>query len=164
MHSARTSNAGLVFRTTPSVQPDGSTKRNSFLVHQQHRYLLYVMQNGNSSSSPELHKLVRAANIIELQLGRQMEVVHVSGRIMIVQEQMTSAGACGLTLSASSGLCLMSPCSLWKQRLFLRLFPTDSCRWSAIILGRRTITIEVSQIGSGVLFSNNCPFGLHLQS
>ena len=44
----------------------------------------YVMQNG-SSSSPELHKLVRAAKLLELKLGCRIEVVHVPGRLMIVQ-------------------------------------------------------------------------------
>ena len=44
----------------------------------------YVMQNG-SSSSPELHNLVRAAKLLELQLGCRIEVVHVPGRLMIVQ-------------------------------------------------------------------------------
>jgi hypothetical protein len=44
----------------------------------------FVMQNG-SSASPELHKLVRAAKLLELQLGCRIEVVHVPGRLMIVQ-------------------------------------------------------------------------------
>jgi hypothetical protein len=44
----------------------------------------FVMQNG-SSSSTELHKLVRAAKLLELQLGCRIEVVHVPGRLMIVQ-------------------------------------------------------------------------------
>jgi hypothetical protein len=44
----------------------------------------FVMQNG-SSSSPELHKLVRAAKLLELQLGCRIEVVHIPGRLMIVQ-------------------------------------------------------------------------------
>jgi hypothetical protein len=44
----------------------------------------FVMQNG-SSSSPELHRLVRAAKLLELQLGCCIEVVHVPGRLMIVQ-------------------------------------------------------------------------------
>jgi hypothetical protein len=42
------------------------------------------MQNG-SSSSTELHKLVRAAKLLELELGCQIEVVHVPGRLMITQ-------------------------------------------------------------------------------
>jgi hypothetical protein len=44
----------------------------------------FVMQNG-SSSSPELYKLVRAAKLLELKLGCRVEVVHVPGRLMIVQ-------------------------------------------------------------------------------
>lgn len=44
----------------------------------------FVMQNG-SSSSAELHKLVRAAKLLELQLGCRIEVVHVPGRLMIIQ-------------------------------------------------------------------------------
>jgi hypothetical protein len=44
----------------------------------------FVMQNG-SSASPELHKLVRAAKLLEPQLGCWTEVVHVPGRLMIVQ-------------------------------------------------------------------------------
>jgi hypothetical protein len=44
----------------------------------------YVMQNG-SSSSPELHKLVRAAKLLELQLQCRVEVVHVPGKLMIIQ-------------------------------------------------------------------------------
>jgi hypothetical protein len=44
----------------------------------------FVMQNG-SSSSKELHKLVRAAKLLELRLGCRIEVVHVPGRLMIVQ-------------------------------------------------------------------------------
>ena len=44
----------------------------------------FVMQNG-SSTSPRLHKLVRTAKLLELQLGCRIEVVHVPGRLMIVQ-------------------------------------------------------------------------------
>jgi hypothetical protein len=44
----------------------------------------FVMQNG-SSSSTELHKLVRAAKLLELRLGCRIEVVHVPGRLMIGQ-------------------------------------------------------------------------------
>ena len=83
------------------------------------------------------------------------------------EDQMTSsAKACGLILNASSGggLCLMSSCSLWKRCLSRQLFPNDFCHCLAVTLGCHNIITQVSRIGTGGLFSNSCPSGLHLWS
>jgi hypothetical protein len=42
----------------------------------------YVVQNG-SSSSPELHNLVRQVKVLEMKMGCRLEVIHVPGRLMI---------------------------------------------------------------------------------
>jgi hypothetical protein len=43
----------------------------------------YVVQNG-SSSSPELHKLIREIKAYEVKLGCRLEAIHVPGDLMIL--------------------------------------------------------------------------------
>jgi hypothetical protein len=57
----------------------------------------YVVQNG-SSSSPELHRLVRSIKTLEVQLGCRIEVIHVPGVAMI--DQGTDGLSRGLWMSA----------------------------------------------------------------
>jgi hypothetical protein len=42
----------------------------------------YVVQNG-SSSSPELHDLVRQIKVLEMKMSCRLKVIHVPGQLMI---------------------------------------------------------------------------------
>jgi hypothetical protein len=119
----------------------------------------FVMQNG-SSSSPKLHKLVRAAKLLELRLGCRIEVVHVPGCLMIVQ------GMGGLSQGMWIAPKRLLQSSLDESMLTLEVVPFSPVfgEWLLKLTGhqpwKRTITTLGFPIGTGVLSLNSCSFGL----
>jgi hypothetical protein len=69
----------------------------------------YVVQNG-SSKSPELHKLVQAIKLLEVLMGCRIEVIHVSGVLMI--DEGTDGLSRGLWLSPHRSSLLESALAL----------------------------------------------------
>ena len=59
--------------------------RHGILFYFTDNLVTYYIVQGGSSSSPELHKLIRMIKQLENQLECQVEVVHVPGRLMIRQ-------------------------------------------------------------------------------
>jgi hypothetical protein len=58
--------------------------RGTTLFYFTDNMVTYYVVQGGSSSSPELHKLVRAIKILEVQLGCRLEALHVPGDLMIL--------------------------------------------------------------------------------
>ena len=86
------------------------------------------MQNG-CSSSPELHKLVRAAKLLELQVRCTIEVAHVTGRLMIVQGSDDLNR--GMWIDSEHLLRSLLDGSM----LTLEAAPTTSAQWLLLLVG-----------------------------
>lgn len=78
----------------------------------------YVVNNG-SSTSPELHRLIRQVKLLEVKLGCRLEPIHVPGILMI--DQGTDALSRGLWIPRERPRRPLA----WETRLALHSFPSS---------------------------------------
>ena len=91
----------------------------------------YFIVQGGSSTSPELHRLIRRIQILAIELGCRLEVIHVPGTLMIAQ------GADGLSrgLWMSPERVRQSSLTESSQALFQVPFRPALGEWALMHLG-----------------------------